>query len=81
MIKQFRENSHRTIEDIKRQQYKHRNDIVQPRIAGEVNPEYVKVQGAKALNVSKHDVERMAKIDGRLAKRLNEKRTQQNGRF
>lgn len=79
--KKYKENSHRTIEDIKRQQAKHKIDLIQPRYAGEVNPEYVKHYGARNLNISKHDVERMSKIDRRLGKRLSDKRTEQGGKF
>jgi len=66
----YKDVSHIPIEKIKQQQAKYKRDIIQPRIEGEVNPEYVHFYGAKKLNVSKHDVERMAKIDHRLANKL-----------
>lgn len=79
--KRFKENSHQPIETIKQQQYKRKRDIVQPRIDGEVNPEYVNYHGAKGLNISNRDVERMNKIDHRLGEKLSQRRREQKGYF
>jgi hypothetical protein len=76
--KEFKEHSHRSIEDIKRQQYKHCKEIIQPRADGQVNPEYVKNFGAKSLNISERDVSNMYRKDSSLAKILDEKRRNQN---
>lgn len=77
--KQFKENSHQTIESIKEMQAKHKRDLIQPRRVGELNPEFVQEFGAKHINVSSRDVEQMAKKSHRLAEVLDNKRRQQFG--
>lgn len=67
-IKKYKENSHRTIDEIKEMQKKYAKDIIQPRIEGELNPEYIKVYGAKNLNITKHDIRTMSKKSLSLAK-------------
>jgi hypothetical protein len=75
--RKYKENSHQRIADIKEMQAKHKRDLIQPRVEGEVNPEFVQEYGAKHLNVSSHDVDRMAKKSQRLAGILDQKRRQQ----
>jgi hypothetical protein len=75
--KQYKENSTQRISDIKEMQAKHKRDLIQPRIEGEINPEFIHEFGAKHLNISQHDVERMAKKSQRLAGVLDQKRRQQ----
>lgn len=80
MMKQFKENSHQKIEDIKKQQAKHKKDLIQPRDENrEINEKYLMTHGTKNLNVSEYDINRMAKKDRRFLKILNNKRKQQNG--
>ena len=63
--KRFKETSRRTIEEIKKQQHKHQRDIIQPRDSdGELNPNYVKSHGARNLNISQHDIKRIARKGG-----------------
>lgn len=75
IIKKYKEHSHIPIEKIKELQCKHRVDLIQPRDRnGEVNPEFVKHYGTKALNINRHDVETMAKKSQSLAKVIDKKR-------
>ena len=76
--REHRNNSHRSIEDIKRQQFQHRKDILQPRIEGKVNTEYVKEFGTKSLNISERDMRDLYKTDSSLARTIDEKRRNQN---
>lgn len=77
--KQFKEFSHQPIEKIKEMQARHKDDLIQPRIDGELNPEFVEKYGTKNINVSSYDVEKMAKKSHRLAEVLDNKRRQQFG--
>ena len=76
MLKQFKEHSHQTIQNIKQQQLKQSKNIVQPRVDGEINPEFLKFHSPNNLNVSRHDVEVMAKKSQAMAKVLDNKRRQ-----
>lgn len=81
MSKTYKDASHITIKEIERQQQRHAKDIIQPRINGEVNPNFIAQQGTRNLNISEHDVERMNKIDHRLGEKLSERRREQQGYF
>lgn len=75
IIRRFKDNSHQTIADIKRMQAKHADDIIQPRTSdGELNPKFVEKWGAKNLNISSHDVHKMAGKSQKLAHYLDEQR-------
>lgn len=76
-MSKYKEFSHQTKENIRKQQTKHKKNIVQPRENFEINPEFLKYNSPKNLNVSQHDVERMAKKDMRLAKVLSKERYKQ----
>lgn len=79
--KQFKEHSHQKIEDIKRMQAKHKDDLIQPREGGELNPAFVERYGCKNINVSSHDVERMAAKSQRLARVLDDhRRSRESGK-
>jgi hypothetical protein len=77
--KQFKEHSHIPIEKIKEMQAKHKDDLVQPREGGEINPRYVELYGSKNINVTSHDVEYLAKKSHRLADVLDNQRRQRQG--
>lgn len=77
--RQFKENSTQRIEDIKRMQAKYKDDLIQPRTEGELNPEFVQRYGTKNINVTSHDVERMAKQSHRLAEVLDNQRRERQG--
>ena len=81
MGKTYKENSHQTIAEIKQQQTRHAKDIIQPRINGDLNPEFIAKHDTRNLNISKHDVERMNKIDHRLGEKLDQRRREQEGYF
>jgi hypothetical protein len=72
--KEFKEHSHQKISKIKEMQAKYKDDLVQPREGGEINPRYVELYGAKHLNVSSHDVSQMAKKSHRLSQVLDRSR-------
>ena len=80
-IKHYKENSNQTIESIRQQQARHSRDIIQPRINGEINPDFIQKHDTRNLNISKHDVERMNKIDHRLGEKLSQRRKEQQGYF
>lgn len=77
--RKYKENSHQPTEKIKEMQAKHRDDLVQPREGGEINPRYVELYGSKNINPTSHDVEYLAKKSHRLADVLDNKRRQQFG--
>jgi len=75
IIKRFKENSRIPISEIRRQQAKHADDIIQPRTSdGELNPKFVEKWGTKNINVSAHDVKTMAHKSQRLARVLDDQR-------
>jgi hypothetical protein len=75
IIKRFKENSHIPISEIKRMQAKHADALIQPRTSdGELNPKFVERWGTKNINVSKHDVDKMAGKSQRLARILDDQR-------
>lgn len=70
----FKEESRLPIAYIKEQQAKHADDILQPRIEGELNPAYLKKWGTQSLNISDHDVAYIAKKEPSLVPLLDEAR-------
>ena len=79
IIKRFKENSRIPISEIRRQQAKHADDIIQPRTSdGELNPKFVEKWGVKNLNISSYDVHSMSKKSIRLAKVLDDHRRKQS---
>ena len=62
--RRYKETSHQPIEKIREQQHKHKKDIVQPRIEGEINPEFIRQHGARNLNISQHDIRKIARKGG-----------------
>jgi hypothetical protein len=75
IIKRFKENSHIPISEIRRQQAKHKIDLIQPRNGdGEINPDFVQHYGVKNLNVTKHDVQSMSHKSLKFSKILDEQR-------
>ncbi len=62
MIKKFKEFSHQKISEIQRQQWKHREDLIQPRyLDGTINLEFVKKYGTKRYFISNEDLNYLAK--------------------
>jgi len=78
--KRFKGTSHIPIEEIKKQQARHKKDLTQPRDQnGELNPEFLHYYGAKNIRITEGDIKRMERKNPRYAKKLAEdyKRQQQ----
>jgi len=80
LIKKFKETSRIPIEEIKRQQHIHKKDLIQPRIEGEINPDYLKEYGPKNLNISYYDIKKMERKNPKFARKLTEDFKKQNAR-
>lgn len=78
ITRKFKEHSHIPIEKIKKMQNKHRKDLIQPRIGGEINPDFVKEYGSKNIRVSEHDIKKMERKSPKLARELVDKFKKQN---
>jgi len=73
--RKYKEFSHQSIEKIKEMQHRHARDLIQPRDSdGELNPDFVREYGAKNLNITSHDVNKMAHKSINLAKKLDDHR-------
>ncbi len=59
-------------------QSKHRKDLIQPRVEGDVNPEFVREYGGKNIRVSEHDIRKMERKSPKLARELVDKFKKQN---
>ena len=81
ITKKFKQNSRQPIEEIKRQQAKHKRDLIQPRIEGELNPEFLKEYGAKNIRVSEHDIKKMEHKNPNYARKLSEHFKRQNANY
>ena len=80
--KKFKEHSRQPIEKIKKMQHIYSRDLIQPRIEGELNPEFVQEYGAKNLNIDYHDVKHIEKElkrrTGAADSRLNKEKIKQD---
>ena len=71
--KRFKGTSHIPIEEIKKQQNKHKKNLIQPRDRdGELNPEFLHYYGAKNIRITEHDIRKMERKNPRYAKKLAE---------
>ncbi len=70
--KKYKENSHIPIEEIKRQRQKHAKDLIQPRIEGELNPEFMRAYGAKNVKISEYDIRQTEKKSISMGRKLAE---------
>jgi hypothetical protein len=59
----YKEHSTRSKEEIAKMQHEHRYDIIQPREAntGLVNPDYIRMHGAKGMKLDEADIKHIAK--------------------
>lgn len=78
--KKYKEHSHQSIEEIKRQQHKYKKDLIQPRDeGGELSQEYLKEYGSKNLRITEHDIRKMERKNPRFARKLTQDFKKQNG--
>ena len=66
----FKGTSHQTVEQIKEQQARHRKDLLQPRVGGELNMEFLKEYGAKNIRLTIVDIAQMDKKNKKWADAL-----------
>ena len=68
--RKFKGHSRQPISEIKKMQHKHKKELIQPRIEGEINPKFLKEYGAKNIRISEHDIKKMEKKNPRYARKL-----------
>lgn len=68
--RKYGRHSHIPLKEIKKMRQRHGKALIQPRIEGELNREFLREYGAKNLRITEHDVKRMEKKDHNCAKKL-----------
>jgi len=77
--KKYKEHSHQTIEEIKRQQGIHFKDLIQPRYSdGNLNLEFLNIYGCKNITITEHDIKYVERFGRKFIQRVIDKFKQQN---
>jgi len=66
----FKEHSHIPKKEIERLQKKYRKELLQPRVGGELNMEFLKEYGAKNIRLTTYDIAQMEKKNKKWADAL-----------